>query len=276
MPHGTCCYSNPSAWLIMSDPGVVLLAAPGPSTNIVYHALRERLPPDVRLDVILEEPVSRMLLLKRRAQRLGLLTVLGHVSFIVGTVPLLRALDRRRVEAIKAEHRLNDSPIEVPVHHVRSANSAEARMLLQGLSPSVVVVNGTRILSRETLGSTAAPFINMHAGITPAYRGVHGGYWALAEGRPDLVGTTVHRVDEGIDTGMIIAQAFFPVTPEDSFWTYPYLHTAAGIPLLVDAIRAALGGDLPSRSTDPTLPSTLRYHPTLWGYLRNRFMLGVR
>jgi folate-dependent phosphoribosylglycinamide formyltransferase PurN len=37
---------------------------------------------------------------------------------------------------------------------------------------------------------------------------VHGGYWALAENNPQLVGTTVHFVDTGIDTGEVIEQSF--------------------------------------------------------------------
>ena len=82
----------------------------------------------------------------------------------------------------------------------------------------------------------------MHAGITPAYRGVHGGYWALAEGRTDLVGTTIHLVDEGIDTGGVIEQASFSPTEADTFVTYPYLHTAAGLPPLIEAVRGILRG----------------------------------
>ncbi|HET8655873.1 MAG TPA: formyl transferase [Longimicrobiaceae bacterium] len=260
----------------MSDRCVVLLAGHGPSTNIVYHALHRHLAETARIEVIQEKSVSRWVLLKRRVKRLGLLPVLGQAAFVGGAVPLLRAAAQRRVEAIKAEYGLDDAPIPASTHAVDSVNSAETRRLLRELAPAVVVVNGTRILNRETLGSSTAPFVNMHAGITPAYRGVHGGYWALVEGRPDLVGTTVHRVDEGIDTGTIIDQAAFSVTPEDTFWTYPYLHTAAGIPLLLRAVDAALEGEIPARSPDPALRSTLRYHPTIWGYASARLRLGVK
>ena len=61
------------------------------------------------------------------------------------------------------------------------------------------MVNGTRIISSRVLDSIGCPIINTHAGITPRYRGVHGGYWALAEGHPEEVGTTVHLVDKGIE-----------------------------------------------------------------------------
>ena len=41
----------------------------------------------------------------------------------------------------------------------------------------------------------------MHAGITPQYRGVHGGYWAVVNNDPEHCGVTIHFVDKGIDTG---------------------------------------------------------------------------
>jgi folate-dependent phosphoribosylglycinamide formyltransferase PurN len=243
----------------------------------VYHALRSRLHSSVRLHVVLEEPVSRALLLRRRARRLGAARALGQLAFSMLAVPLLRLQGRRRVAEILRQYGLHDRPIPEPLHRVRSANAPETLDLLRSLDPNVVVVNGTRILKPETLNVVTAPFINMHAGITPAYRGVHGGYWALAEGRADLVGTTVHRVDEGIDTGSVIDQAYFPVSPEDTFSTYPYLHIACGLPLLMAAVDAVLEAKpVPTVAPDAALPSVLRYHPTLLEYLRARVRLGVR
>ena len=98
-------------------------------------------------------------------------------------------------------------------HHVESVNDPETIRLLRTMQPTVIVVNGTRIISSEVLDAVDCPFINTHAGITPRFRGVHGGYWALVEGRPEMVGTTVHLVDEGIDTGGVLARATFDTSP---------------------------------------------------------------
>ena len=251
---------------------VVLLACDGPSTRIIYSALKKEFP-DVQ--VILEEPVSRFQLLRRRIKKLGLRTVAGQVMFLLLVGPLLRRIGARRIESIKCEFGLDDSPIDGVVIHVPSVNSEEARRALQELNPGVVVVNGTRIIGQETLAAVTAPFINTHAGITPLYRGVHGAYWALAEGRPDLVGTTIHFIDEGVDTGPIIEQATFSASDEDSFATYPYLHTAAAIPILVEAVRKALKCTLTQKET-LALPSKLRTHPTLGGYLLTLITRGVK
>ena len=145
---------------------------------------------------------------------------------------------------------------------------------LQRLAPRVVVVAGTRIISGSVLDAVEAPFLNMHAGITPRYRGVHGGYWALASDDREHCGVTVHIVDRGVDTGAVIAQARIEPTTHDSFATYPLLQLVAGLPLLVDAVRAALGGRLEQVPTSG--PSRQWYHPTAWGYLATWIRRGVR
>jgi phosphoribosylglycinamide formyltransferase-1 len=246
---------------------VLLLGGDADSTRIVFHALEARFP---GLHVVLEAPVPRRQLVARRVRKLGAATVAGQLLFMTTVLPRLHRAGAARVDEICREHGLNRAPIPTDrVHHVPSVNSDAAREALRRLDPAVVVVNGTRIIGRQTLAAVAAPFINLHAGITPLYRGVHGGYWALADGRPELAGSTVHLVDEGIDTGTVLAQACFTPGPADSFATYPYLHLAVGVPALADAVAAALAGELRPRP-HPALPSRLRTHPTLWQYARMR------
>jgi folate-dependent phosphoribosylglycinamide formyltransferase PurN len=252
---------------------VVLLAQDGPSTRAIYHALKGEVP---EVSVILEEPVPRSRVLRRRIKTLGALQAMGQALFMVLVLPLLRWRGRRRIEHICAHYELDLSPLAGEITRVPSVNSEEARLALRRLDPGVVVVNGTRIIRKETLSAVDVPFINTHAGITPLYRGVHGGYWALAEGRSDLVGTTVHLVDLGIDTGGPIAQVTFDVTKQDSFATYPYLHTAIGIPALIRAVRQALDGGLELQAPKGGLDSRLRYHPTLWGYVGALLRKGVK
>src|SRR5690606_24425483 len=93
------------------------------------------------------------------------------------------------------------------VHWVPSVNATQCIDLVQKIEPDIVVVNGTRIISKKVLDAVPVSFINTHVGITPKYRGVHGAYWALACGDTDNCGVTVHLVDKGIDTGGILKQA---------------------------------------------------------------------
>ena len=258
----------------MSDTGrIVLLCSDGPSTRAVYNALRDEFG---SVHVIMEEPISRLQMARRRANRLGYFSTVGQMLFVAGVVPILTRSSGERIQEIEREFNLRRDMPESEIERIGSVNSERACEVLRKVAPDVVVVNGTRIIGAETLACVDVPFINTHAGITPLYRGVHGAYWALAEGRPELVGTTVHFVDKGIDTGSIISQAFFEITERDNFATYPHLHTAAGITVLIPAVRDALEGRAEPARKDNGLESKLRYHPTIWGYLANRFRRGVR
>lgn len=254
---------------------VSVVAKRGFSTDAIIRALSTSFP-DADIQVIYERRVPRTRLLRRRAARLGWAAAAGQLAFMVLVYPLLARFGATRQKEIEDEVSTSyTEPPRAKVVEVPSVNSAEAKKALADHDPDVVVVSGTRIISRDTLAAVQAPFINMHAGITPAYRGVHGAYWALQEGYPDRVGTTVHLVDEGIDTGRIIEQVCFAPSQRDTFATYPALHVKAGLPALMRAVDAALRGELETKPP-PDHPSTLRYHPTIWTYLRGWLGRGVR
>lgn len=253
----------------MSSPRVVILAGPGPSTNILFHALDREFGVH---RIILEEPVSQQQLLKRRVEKLGWSTVAGQVMFKLLVAQPLEAKSQARQQAIRAAHNLSADPLlEDRLTRVSSVNAPECIAELQRLQPDVVVVNGTRIIAKRVLQAVASPFLNTHAGITPLYRGVHGGYWALANNDAAHCGVSVHLVDAGIDTGGIVYQALIHPTEEDNFTTYPLLQLAAGLPLLVQAVREALNGTLRLQPA-PAGISRLWSHPTLAEYWRNRHL----
>lgn len=250
---------------------VVVLASDCASTWIVVRELRQTHEISV---VILEEPESRFKFLKRRVKRLGVFTVAGQVLFQLATPWLRRAAAKASKDIIATNNWVATCPPDTEVHRVSSANSPDVRSLLQAYDAQVVVINGTRILGRKLLQSVSVPIINMHAGITPKYRGVHGGYWALARGDSDNAGVTIHLVDAGIDTGGVLYQAAFVADEDDNFTTYPLLQLEAGLPLLTKAVGDALSGKLKPGSGIGA--SELFYHPTIWQYLWTRLWHRVR
>lgn len=143
------------------------------------------------------------------------------------------------------------------------------------INPDIVLVNGTRIISSKVLGSTNAVFINMHTGITPKYRGVHGGYWALANNDKENCGVTIHIVDKGVDTGGILYQTTIPLTAKDNFITYPYLQFGEGLPLMKKAIDDIAINKVVVMKPETT-ESKLWYHPTIWQYLFKRILKGKK
>ena len=250
---------------------IVVLAGRGAATWILLNALTRRFP--IRT-VVLEDPPGKLRLLRNRAHRLGWSAALGQAAFMA-MVPLLRAESRRRAAEIIAASQLNAAPPrDADIVEVPSINDPRTAQLLQERRPRVVVVSGTRILSRAVLAAVDAPFINLHAGITPRYRGVHGGYWALHRGDAEHAGVSVHLVDPGIDTGPVLYQARIETTAADNFCTYPLLQLAAGLPLLVRAVEDTLEGRL--APIDGVAPSQLHYHPTIGQYLAARLRRGIK
>jgi folate-dependent phosphoribosylglycinamide formyltransferase PurN len=253
--------------------GIVLLVDNSDLSRIIYHSLAG----DFKIDsVIREAKLSRLTLIRRRVRKLGWTTVLGQILFTTCILPILKRETAHRRREILLKYQLNNGPIPAEqLLDVRSVNDDETISLFQKLSPRVIVVNGTRILDERLLNATNGIFLNTHVGITPLYRGVHGGYWALAANDPDHFGVTIHRIDKGIDTGDIIAQAIINPVPTDNFSTYPLLQIAVAIPLLKQAIHNAMYGTLETMPA-PSGKSKLWSHPTVLQYVRRRLTAGVR
>lgn len=226
--------------------------------------------------MVLEDPVSPLTLVCRRVRRLGPLTVAGQVLFHLGLRPFLRLRSRGRRAEIARAARLDPTPIEPSrVDHIGSMNELGAAELIARLDPRVVLVSGTRLLSRVLLERVHAPFINVHAGVTPLYRGVHGAYWALAERDDAHCGVSVHLVGPGMDTGAVLAWTRITPGPHDDFSTYPMLQLIAALPLVREQLRLALTAALAPIEA-PAGRSRPWSHPTLWGYLWRRLRHGVR
>jgi methionyl-tRNA formyltransferase len=254
----------------MSKPGLVILATDGQSTNMLYHALKD----DYHIiKVVFEDRVSRAELVQKRLRKFSIARVAGQLLFQMH-LPLLRRNSTARLQAIEQQFGLKNERIPQRVSEwVHSANSEQCHTLLKALNPQVTILCGTRILSADTLNCLTVPIVNIHTGITPHYRGVHGGYWALANNDPENCGVTVHFVDSGIDTGNILAQGVIKPTLQDNFTTYPILQLAVGIKLLKDCLPAILSGT--AIATKPQGKGKLWYHPTLSEYLRIKREQGV-
>lgn len=254
-----------------TTPRILLIGSDHPSTWIVYNRLVREFG---LFGAIIEEPLPKQQLLRTRARKLGWPAVLSQIAFVTLVRPVLSYMAARRIRAICRQHDMETQQPYTPViEHVGNINSPEAIALIAAKNPDVVIVNGTRILKRDLLNSVRATFINTHQGITPMYRGAHGGYWALYNNDPANCGVTIHLVDEGIDTGHIIAQALISPSAIDSYMSYPYLQVAAALPLLVLAIRSVAAGTL--MTTIRNGPSAIWYHPGIFQYLRGR-LRGVK
>jgi len=248
-------------------PKIIILARDCDSTNVVYNYLKKYF--DIE-NVVFEKPIPRKKQFLNRAKRLGYINAMSQVIFFLGIAPVIKKFSQKRKAEIFKEFDLDDTaPPEQIIKRIRYANTEEGRSLLKQLNPDLIVVNGTRIISKKTLESVPATFINIHTGITPAFRGVHGGYWAVAKGKKDLFGTTIHYVDTGVDTGGIIEQVFIKPPKKDNFYTYPYLQYATVLPALKQVIQSFIDGKKPPTKPPAVAESELWFHPTIFQWLGN-------
>jgi folate-dependent phosphoribosylglycinamide formyltransferase PurN len=78
--------------------------------------------------------------------------------------------------------------------------------------------------------------VNTHPALLPSFPGAHAIRDALAAG-VEVTGVTVHWVDEGVDTGPVIAQAKVPVEPGDDEASLRARVQAAEKPLYLATLR---------------------------------------
>lgn len=101
-------------------------------------------------------------------------------------------------------------PKGVPVIRVEDVNSRQVVDFVQRIQPDIVCVNGTNLLRGPILALIPGlryGIINMHTGLSPYSRGGNCNLFMLLEGRPEMVGVTIHHIDRGIDSGDIVISA---------------------------------------------------------------------
>lgn len=249
---------------------IVFVTEGGAHIWTIINSLVDRFGP---ITVIVETPLSKRDLLKRRAKKLGWFSVAGQL----GTMVLIR-LGKRflhgSIERIVAEEGLEtEARSNQEIIRVASANGPELVDTVRRLDPALVFLAGCRLLSAKTLDAIPCPVINYHAGINPKYRGMNGGYWALASGDAENFGSTVHLVDAGVDTGSVLYQSRGRPGAGDTIASYPMRQAAFSRDICAKAVQDALAQKL--FPVDPGLPSLQWYHPTIWQYLWTGIRRGV-
>ena len=255
----------------MENKKVLLLLTSGMTSNVIFNTLNEKFNVS---KVIIEAKENKSDYLKRRIKKLGFTVVFGQVMFKIIAVPILKYFSKQKIQAYLGQHNINFKEISAEVIPVASVNSDEVIDLISKESPDVIVINGTSIISKKVLSTFTCPVINMHAGITPMYRGVYGGYWSLVNKDVANCGVTVHLVDAGIDTGKVLYQTRIEISSKDNFVVYSVKQMIAGLPYLVKAVEDALSNNLKHLKTEGK--SSLWKHPTLAEYLYNRIIKGVK
>ena len=109
---------------------------------------------------------------------------------------------------------LQQKKIDVPIFQPATLRDKAVVVQIADLHPDFIVVAAYgQILPKEIL--QIAPCINLHASLLPKYRGASPIHEALLHGEK-ITGVTAMLMDEGLDTGDILAYSVCQVTFEDT------------------------------------------------------------
>jgi phosphoribosylglycinamide formyltransferase-1 len=131
--------------------------------------------------------------------------------------------DRTGVEGLARAQRAGVPTFVEPVarHEDRAAWDAALTSAVAAHEPDLVVLAGfMRLLGPAFLARFGGQCLNSHPALSPSFPGTRAVRDALAYG-VHVTGTTLFLVDDGVDTGAIVAQRAVEVLPDDD---EPVLH----------------------------------------------------
>lgn len=136
----------------------------------------------------------------------------------------------------------------VPVWEVGNLTDPSFEKLLVGLQPDLgVVACFSRLIPPALLRLPSHGWLNLHPSLLPAYRGPAPVFWMARTGAV-RAGVTLHFLDEGLDTGDIVAQTGWPWPEGIGGPALEQRCAEAGAELLRSAVeQLAQGQSLPRR-----------------------------
>lgn len=136
----------------------------------------------------------------------------------------------KRIDTLAATH-------HVPLHHTQNINSPASLKTLKQWKPDVLIsLYFDQILKKDALAIPTQAALNMHPGILPGYRGLWPEFWKL-HNREKHAGVTIHHMNEGIDTGDIVAQVRYPIKKWDTRLSLSFRSSQHGVKLLLKTLE---------------------------------------
>ena len=110
-------------------------------------------------------------------------------------------------------------------------NQCSLNLFSDFLKSDVYVVFGSSYIKGELADFLVKQkAINIHAGVSPYYRGTDCNFWALYDNNPHLVGATIYMLSEGLDTGKILYHALTEIKDD------PFLYTMSTVKSAFDSL----------------------------------------
>jgi methionyl-tRNA formyltransferase len=140
--------------------------------------------------------------------------------------------------------------LDLPLLEVGRVRDGEGFEALDALEPdAIVVVAYGEILTPDVLDIPRLGAVNVHFSLLPRWRGAAPVQRAILEG-DEVTGVTLMSMDEGLDTGPILATVETPIDPEEDAGSLGARLSAMGAEVLPDTLRGLDAGTIDPRSQD--------------------------
>ncbi|MBM3334080.1 methionyl-tRNA formyltransferase [Candidatus Sumerlaeota bacterium] len=141
-------------------------------------------------------------------------------------------------------HHVHPSPVKqaalrrgLPVLQPEKLRGTDFHKTLAAYSPDLIVVAAYgKILPPEILQAPRLGCLNVHASLLPKYRGAAPVARAIINGERET-GVTIMHMDEGLDTGGIVAQRSVEILDDDDGISLSNILSAMGADLLIEALQ---------------------------------------
>ena len=189
-------------------------------------------------------------------------------------IPVLRALTTVKEARVIAVYTPPDRPkgrgravemppvksyaveLGLPVFQPASLRSKEAQDELAGLRPHLIVIAAYgKLLPPPVLKTPRNGCLNLHPSLLPKYRGPSPVATAILDGQ-QVTGVTLMLLDEGMDTGPIIAQREYALSGDETTPCLTQSLFQTGSQLLLDTLGPWLAGQVTARPQDAALSTT--------------------
>jgi methionyl-tRNA formyltransferase len=130
-------------------------------------------------------------------------------------------------------------PVWQPVKPIEVVDELEAL----AVDACAIVAYGA-LLPRRVLDAGGRGFVNLHFSLLPRWRGAAPVQHAIRAG-DEVTGVTCFVLDEGMDTGPVLATREEPIAPDDTSGTLLDRLADVGAPVLLDALRRLVAGQTP-------------------------------
>jgi len=192
-----------------------------------------------RLVVLISGRGSNMEALLQAAQRCRWAARWGaQVVAVLSNRPQAQGLQ------VAAQHGVATEVVDHQAYSSREAFDVALAQAIDAHQPTLVLLAGfMRVLGAGFVARYQGRLLNIHPSLLPAFAGLNTHARALQAGC-EVAGATVHWVDEGLDSGAIVAQAVVPVLPADTPETLGQRVLAAEHRLYPRAVERVLAAGL--------------------------------